>query len=491
MLKRLASGAIAISVFLGWAQVSQAATASFQASASFDAGVDTPAAVVTDDVNGDGSPDIVTVDSASNTGSVLLGNGDGTLQAPLSFTVDGSSHLAHSLAVGDFNDDGKSDIVVANADITGISVLLGKGDGTFQTTVRYSTGDYTCPPPSLGSPYQPKIDTVTVADLNGDGKLDILMIPSPILDINCPSDYFGIFLGNGDGTFQTPTYFDYGYIGTPFVFATGDLNGDNILDIVSAFLGTSPVLGATGQAMIGTGSAVYQSKNISSFGFSIQVPTDMAISDFNGDGNSDIVSTDANMGSVGVLLGNGDGTFGSPVVFDLGALPMSLSVADIDGDGNLDILTANQQLVSSDNIGLVVNMLAGNGDGTFQPRQAITVTGPTDNVTILVEATTMDLNTDGIPDIAVAGYGADSSLGKIVGSINIVLGIGNGSSSSPSSPSDSTQDTNTDSSNSNTDSASTDSGGGGGGALGLNIFAFLALYILLFCKRVQNFGRNR
>jgi len=143
----------------------------------------------------------------------LLGNGDGTFQAPVNY---GAQEYPSSIAVGDFNTDGKLDLVVANELSMGpnnytngsVSVLLGNGDGTFRSAVNYGAGV---------SP-----DSVAVGDVNGDGKLDLVVA-------NQGSANVSMLLGNGDGTFQAAVNYSTGEY--PFSVALGDLNGDGQPDL--------------------------------------------------------------------------------------------------------------------------------------------------------------------------------------------------------------------------------------------------------------------
>src|SRR6516164_340033 len=140
------------------------ATSSIALSAprGFDAGSG-PQSVAVGDFNGDGKPDLAVVNSYSNNVSVLLGNGDGTFQPAVSYGT-GSGTGPAFVAVGDFNHDGKLDLAVANSNSSNVSVLLGNGDGTFQTAVNYDVG---------GAP-----TSIAVGDFNHDGKLDLAVANS-------------------------------------------------------------------------------------------------------------------------------------------------------------------------------------------------------------------------------------------------------------------------------------------------------------------------
>jgi hypothetical protein len=183
-----------------------------------------PVSVVTGDFNGDGKLDLAATSQNSADVNVLLGNGDGTFQTPVNYAA-GPAPLLSSTA--DFNHDGKLDLAVPNREsggTSGVSVLLGKGDGTFKPRVEYTDNL---------NPWGSAVD-----DFNLDGNPDIA---TPNLD----SNNLGILLGNGDGTFQAASYFATDT--TPFSVATGDFNADGAPDVavanksgdVSVFLNTS------------------------------------------------------------------------------------------------------------------------------------------------------------------------------------------------------------------------------------------------------------
>jgi Bacterial Ig-like domain/FG-GAP-like repeat len=152
-----------------------------------------PLFVLAADFNGDGKQDLATANVAASTVSVLLGNGDGTLQAAQSYRVANIAWTADSLAVGDFNGDGKADLAVGEQDGQSVAVLVNRGDATFQDAVVYPIGS--------------DVASVATADFNGDGKLDI-----------AAAGYGGVLKilpGNGDGTFGTAVDLSFGdYHGT-------------------------------------------------------------------------------------------------------------------------------------------------------------------------------------------------------------------------------------------------------------------------------------
>ncbi|MGA2001938.1 MAG: FG-GAP-like repeat-containing protein [Terriglobales bacterium] len=343
-----------------------------------------PDALAVGDVNGDGKPDLVVgnfCDSAcdvSGVVGVLLGNGDGTFQAPVSYSSGGWD--INSVAIGDVNGDGKPDIVVANfcQNMNGgwcgwpgsVAVLLGNGDGTFQAPVIYYNPD--------GDGYF----SVAIGDVNGDGKPDLVVANGCFQ--TCASSVVSVMLGNGDGTFQPPVdhNLDGGYAES---VAIADLNGDGRLDLAVADSQGVSVL-------LGNGDGTFQPP----VSYNLCCATSVAIADVNGDGKPDIVV--ANYGSVGVLLGNGDGTFQSAMLYGSGGYGYAWSVAvgDVNGDGKPDLIVSNEWTSPGD-INGAAGVLLGNGDGTFQPVVPF-YSGGTSSFAVAVA----DVNGDGKPDLLIA-----------------------------------------------------------------------------------------
>jgi hypothetical protein len=276
-----------------------------------------------------------------------------------------------SVAVADLNADGKLDLVTANSESNDVSVLLGNGDGTFQAQRRFAAGDF----PTF----------VAVADLNRDGFPDVMTANYP--DIS-------ILLGNGDGTFQAPQSFAVGDF--PDSVAVIDVNGDGFPDIVTANNGSNDV-----SILLGNGDGTFQPQQRIAAG---DFPFFVAVADLNGDGFLDLVTANDST-DVSVLLGNGDGTFQAPQNFAVGDFPYSVAVVDVNGDGFADIVTANG---NPDD----VSILLGNGDGTFQPPQRFGV-GPFPQSVAVA-----DLNGDGFPDLVTTnGFSND---------VSVLLGNGDG-----------------------------------------------------------------
>jgi hypothetical protein len=356
------------------------------------------------DVNGDGKPDLIVANQCVSSGScstsggsvgVLLGNGDGTFQTALTYSSGGD--IPHSVAVADVNGDGKMDLLVANycgsESCTGdgtIGVLLGNGDGTFQTAVTYGSGGYNA-------------TSVAVADVNRDGKLD-LVVANACGSSNCSSGTVGVLLGNGDGAFQTAvTYGLNGYWAASVAIA--DLNGDGNPDLVVGNCSQSACQADSWvQVLLGNGDGTFGKAVTYDSGGGYDAVS-VAVADVNQDGRPDIVaanqcvsSNSCYNSSAAVLLGNGDGTFKKAVAYASGgALAGSLVVADVNGDGKLDVVVANE-CPNGNNCGGdgSAGVLLGNGDGTFQP--AATFDASLGPVSIAVA----DVNGDGKPDVVVA-----------------------------------------------------------------------------------------
>ena len=334
--------------------------------------------------------------------SVLLGNGDGTFQTAVSYGSGG--YYPSSVAVADVNGDGKPDLIVANQcasscsgsspGVGSVGVLLGNGDGTFQTVVTYQTAGY------FGK-------ALAVADVNGDGKPDLLVTiqcgTNP-----CSSDSMvGVLLGNGNGTFQTVvTYSSGGYAAESI--AVADVNGDGKPDLLvsnqCASYGNCANGGGVG-VLLGNGNGTFQTAvSYSSTGIADSV----AVADVNGDGKPDLLvgnycaPTNCPGGTditVAVLLGNGDGTFKAAVSYGSGGGygQPSVAVADVNGDGKPDLIVANQCANSSCSGNGTLGILLGNGDGTFQ---SVLTYGSGGSAAYSV--TVRDVNGDGKPDLLVA-----------------------------------------------------------------------------------------
>ncbi len=300
-------------------------------------------------------------------------------------TYGSGGYYAKAVAVADVNNDGKPDVVVANCAPSGssncyqrhgvVGVLLGNGDGTFQPAKTHSSGGYV-------------VTSVAVGDVNGDGRPD-LVVASWCADSTCAKGTFtlSVLLGNGDGTFHSGATYSSGGTHTESV-AVADVNGDGKLDIV-ATNGDS----GTVAVLLGNGDGTFQP--VVTYDSGGSTPFSVAVADVNGDGKPDLVVTNSFSDTVGVLLGNGDGTFQAVVTYDSGgSYPFQVAVADVNGDGKPDLAVTYYLGV----IGHTVGVLLGNGDGTFQAAVSYD-SGNYDASTVMVA----DVNGDGRPDLVVGG----------------------------------------------------------------------------------------
>ncbi len=309
-----------------------------------------------------------------------------------------------SVAVADVNGDGKPDILVANQGSGG--TMLGT------VSVLLGNGDGTFQAATSYGTGGSFIYSLVVGDVNGDGKLDLV-----VANAGSNSNTVGVLLGHGDGTFATAvTYDSGGYF--PESVAIADVNGNGVADIVvldcgNRFAGCGGGQNGTAAVLLGNGDGTFRA------GASYDAGSGaiwLAVADVNRDGKPDIVVADcgANIfcptsapGSLSVLLGNGDGTFQTAASYKSGGIStMSVAVADMNGDGKPDLLAANWGSRNT------VTVLLGNGDGTFQP--AVSYGAVSAPMSIAVA----DVDGDGKLDLLVANYGDDT--------VGVLPGTGDG-----------------------------------------------------------------
>jgi hypothetical protein len=302
-----------------------------------------PEGIAMADLNSDGNLDLVTLSAFSSPGSVsvLLGKADGTFQPAANYSVPASSTI---FELGDFNNDGKLDILVASQAasplfaIVSVSVLLGNGDGTFQPQKVTTIANSNC-------------GCLAVGNFHGDGTLDIAL---PVSVPQVGDSALAVMRGNGDGTFQVPVVVNPGPFPTPTYFRTADFDNDGKLDLISGVF--NPGI----SVFLGKGDGTFQPpiSTTIALGFSL------VVADFTRDGKLDVACFDCgSVEGVAVLPGNGDGTFGPPISTDLannGGGGVAMFSADVNGDGKQDLV-----LLGFDGGGANA-VLLGNGNGTFQ-----------------------------------------------------------------------------------------------------------------------------
>jgi FG-GAP-like repeat/FG-GAP repeat len=357
------------------------------------------------DFNGDGNLDIASAGAGSGSGevSILINNGDGTFKSPVNYSIAGN---VQALATADFNGDGKLDLVVPSGGYSAaIYVLLGNGDGSFGNPIEYDS--------NLLSIYSASI---AVADFNRDGKLDLALT-------NTDSNVVALVLGNGDGTFQNPPVLYSGGL-LPSAVVNLDVNGDGKPDLaVAGGYGVLSYFSLT--TLINRGDGIFP--NPVNYPV-LQYPYSAVVGDFNSDGNLDIATTSyTQTGGVSVLLGKGDGSFqphlDSPTGQSLsgqpatGQFPRAIVAGDFNGDGKLDLVVTDYQQTALGQNYQQLSTLIGNGDGTFQDNISQTVAGVFESIAV------GDFNGDEKLDIAAVGVNTTS--------VSIFLGQGDGSFAAP------------------------------------------------------------
>lgn len=324
-----------------------------------------PSTVAVGDFNNDGIPDLAVANPGDNNVTILLGNGDGTFGAGHTYGTTpfgiGQTQTPISIAVGDYNSDGNLDLAVTTVPTGflsglggllsgnaggGVSILLGKGDGTFT-----GGGPFNNPNNFGTNGNLPSSIATGRFNTSKDQNLDLVVT-------NLNSANVSIMLGDGSGNFNQASNSPMGVGNNPTSAAVGDFNGDGKPDLAVANADDGTV-----SILLGNGDGTFTPSSTVNVGVR---PVFVVAADFNGDGILDLAVANYSSDTVTVLLGNGQGSFSTGSVLSAGRHPISLGVADFNGDGKKDLIVANRA-------GNLVSALLGNGDGTFAAPQHIAV----------------------------------------------------------------------------------------------------------------------
>ena len=277
-----------------------------------------PRMVAVGDFNNDHQSDIVVANFGTNSIVVLFGNGDGHFSDRT--TIDTSPSHPLYLIGSDFNNDGYFDIAFAGYGTDRVGILLGFGNGTFRTKIDLSTG------------YDSLSYSIAVGDLNDDDRQDIVVA-------NYGTDNIGLFFGIGNGTFSNQTTYSTGSNSGPYSIAIFDLNNDTHLDIAVVYADSHYIA-----VLLGYGNGSFAKSTLYKTGEDSR-PIFIAIADFSTDNKPDITVLNNGSNSVMLLFGYGNGTFANPLTYSTGphSSPSSIGVGDFNNDNQLDVIIANQE----------------------------------------------------------------------------------------------------------------------------------------------------
>lgn len=317
------------------------------------------------DVNNDGRPDVTLI--AGGVVIVYLNRGGGAFVHWSKALISSSSEKIYSAAYGDLNGDGNLDLALGGLPNQNVTVLLGRGDGTFAAPVTYSNGSGAA------------AVSIVVGDVTGDGNADIVTNTFTALSV---------LPGNGDGTFSTPVLSGFAR-SNQTVLHLVDLNGDGRLDAVGAAkTGTPDDAASEVVTQLNTGNGLFGNVTTTTVATNV---TDSLMAHLTGDGRPDLAITGTrgtHTGFNGIFVFPGDGIgLGAPII-DYGAVPGSITAADFNRDGTIDLATSSIG-------GFDVAVYPNPGDATFSPTPAFTIITPFDTAALA----SADYTGDAKPDV--------------------------------------------------------------------------------------------
>jgi hypothetical protein len=371
---------------------------SFSAAVTYPVGL-TPVSAAAGDFNNDGHTDLAVANQGQSSVSVLLGNGDGSFQPP---RTSGTTREPSSLVAGDLNGDGRSDLVYVDPSNGGVSVLLGNGDGLFQAPRRIGLPGQIPPGYTGGGNLSQTPRCAVFGDLNADGRLDVIAGGSTVYSVIIGYDgdtgvpiyedhidgYLNVLLGRGDGTFAPAIAY---HTASDFNnMAVGDFDGNGKLDVLTD-------IGLT--MFPGNGDGTLGAPRTSIFGdYAAVGGGSLPVADFNRDGKLDVVMRDSPGNAVVVMPGNGDGTFRETEPVLVWSI-QTAAAGDVNADGKPDIVVLNSNYVDEEgNWASSAHVLLGRGDGTLAPPVISELGLLPDNY--FTSAALADFDGDGYLDVA-------------------------------------------------------------------------------------------
>ena len=347
----------------------------------------TPSSIVAGDLNEDGRMDIVTANEGSDTVGIFLAS-EYVLFSTYDINIPGSSPLPSCIASGDFNNDHLLDIVIGNRGTYTLGIYFGYGNGTFSEQITISIES------------DPSPNYLAVGDFNNDNCQDLVFVSS---DINA----FCIFLGYGNGSFQSPLSYSTGDWSSPYSVAVADFNKDSQLDIV--VVGANEDIQGTVWLFLGFGNGTFERSVVYTITDGTYIRS-VAVDDLNNDTFLDIVFVNPDANSICLLFGFGDGHFSNATTLSTGenSQPVSVALGDLNGDKSIDIVVANR-------LSATVLLFFGYGNETFSTQNIAVLHYNASVPSILLS----DVNSDNLLDILFIDE-------QLNGGIGIFYGFGGG-----------------------------------------------------------------